>query len=341
MPRPTTAELVPGQSLREAFVLTGLKLAPFRNKPGHYLDLRLADRLGELPGRLWEGAEAVAASVTVGTVVMVEARVDEYKGEKQLVVDRLRPAHPDEFNYADLVRVATRPQAEMLEELDAALAEIENPHLSALLARIFHDRDLRHRFAHAPAAERLHHACVGGLLQHTLSVVAVCRQAALVHPELDRDLLLAGALLHDFGKVWELTGELAFQYTDTGRFCGHLVLTDRFVTRQIERLEDFPPRLADLLTHLLLSHHGRLEWGAPIRPALPEALALHFADNLDAKLQIAADFMASPDARDGDWTKRHWELETRLYLGPSATDPGPDSAAPEAASEGALPGLGG
>lgn len=314
MPKTMIAELTPGQAVQEAFVLTSLKLAPFRNKPGQYLDLRLSDRSGEIPARLWDRAEETAASLETGTVVLVEARVDEYKGEKQLVLTSLRPAEPGEYEHADFVRVASRPREEMIEELDRILEEVTNPHLQGLLRQIFQESDFGDRFALAPGAERLHHACVGGLLQHTLSVAAICRQAVEVHPELDRDLLLAGALLHDVGKVWELGGELAYSYTDAGRFFGHVVLTDRFVTRQIDQREDFPPSLADRLTHMLLSHHGQLDWGAPIRPALPEAMALHYADNLDAKLQIAADFLAGA-GREGHWTTWNHRLETRLYLG--------------------------
>jgi 3'-5' exoribonuclease len=311
------ADLIPGNAVTAPFVVTAIKLAAFRNKPGQYLDLRLADKTGDLPARMWDGAEEAAAGLEPGTIVMVEGRVDEYKGEKQLVLTHLRRALPEDYEYADFVRVAARPLEEMTAELDRVLASVENPHLRLLLGQIFGEGDFRARFLLAPAAERLHHACVGGLLQHTLSVAAICAEAVQVHPELDRDLLLAGALLHDVGKVWELGGELTYTYTDAGRLFGHIVLTDRFVTRQIEQVEDFPPRLGDLLTHVLLSHHGQLDWGAPIRPALPEAMALHYADNLDAKLQIAADFINSPEAQEGGhWTKRHWQLETRFYLGP-------------------------
>lgn len=336
MPRPTIAELIPGQTVQEAFVLTSFKLAPFKNKPGQYLDLRLVDRTGELAARMWDGAEKAAESLETGTVVMVEARVDEYRGEKQLVLTSLRAAEPGEYDRADFVRVASRPVAEMLEELDQTIAEVADPHLQGLLRQVFQESDFRDRFPYAPGAARLHHACVGGLLQHTLSVAAICRRAVEIHPEMDRDLLVSGALLHDVGKVWELGGELAYAYTDAGRFFGHVVLTDRFVTREIAEREGFPPRLADRLTHMLLSHHGELQWGAPIRPALPEAMALHYADNLDAKLQIAADFVNTA-GREGNWTTWNDRLETRLYLGLS--DPEPEEEPEEESESDTLPGF--
>ncbi len=316
------ADLMPGQAVSDCFAVTGAKLAPFRNKPGQYLDLRLADRSGEIPARMWDGAEEAAEGLRAGLVVAVEGRVDEYRGEKQLVLSSLRPAQPEEYDHADFVRVASRPLAEMAAELDEAIEQVTNPHLAGLLHAIFDNPDFRARFFHAPGAQHLHHACVGGLLQHTLAVAAVCRQAAALHPELDRDLLLTGALLHDVGKLWELTGDLAYVHTDMGRLLGHVVLTDRFVLSRIAAQEDFPARLAMVLTHMLLSHHGQLDWGAPVRPATAEAIALHYADNLDAKLQIAEDFMHSPGVREGDWTRWHRGLDTRLYLGPSEAEIG-------------------
>lgn len=322
MPKIMIAELAPGQTVSDCFAVTGVKLAPFRNKPGQYLDLRLADRSGEIPARIWEQAEQVAEGLRVGLVVAVEGRVEEYKGEKQLVLSNLRPAQPEEYEQADFVRVASRPLGEMAAELDAIIEQVENPHLAGLLGAIFSDSEFRARFLHAPGAQHLHHACVGGLLQHTLAVAAVCRQAAALHPELNRDLLLTGALLHDVGKLWELTGDLAYVHTDMGRLLGHVVLTDRFVLSQIAAQEDFPAHLAMLLTHMLLSHHGQLDWGAPVRPATAEAIALHYADNLDAKLQMAADFMHSPGVREGDWSRWHRGLDTRLYLGPREAETG-------------------
>lgn len=322
MPKTMIADLTPGQNVCACFAVTGVKLAPFRNKPGQYLDLRLADRTGEISARMWDRAEEVAEGLRSGLVVVVEGRVDEYKGEKQLVLVNLRPAQPEEYEHADFVRMASRPLAEMEVELDEVIELVENPHLAGLLRAIFNDSEFRARFLHAPGAQHLHHACVGGLLQHTLAVAAVCRQAAALHPEIDRDLLLTGALLHDVGKLWELTGDLAYVHTDVGRLLGHVVLTDRFVLSRIAAQEDFPPRLAMLLTHMLLSHHGQLDWGAPVRPATAEAIALHYADNLDAKLQIAEDFMHSPGVREGDWTRWHRGLDTRLYLGSPEAESG-------------------
>ena len=318
MPKTMIADLVPGGTVTDAFVVTSLKLAPFRNKPGQYLDLRLADRTGEIPARMWDRAEETAEDLAPGTVVIVEARVDEYKGEKQLVLTDLRPAAPEEYQPGDFVRVASRPLEEMVEELRTVISSLENAHLGLLLEAIFGDEEFLHRFVQAPGARYYHHACVGGLLQHTLAVTALCRQAAELHPELDRDLLLAGALLHDLGKIFELQGELNIEFSDAGYFFGHVVLTDRFVTERIAALPDFPPRLAELLTHILLSHHGQRDWGAPVTPVIAEAFALHHADNLDAKVQMVTDYREHPEVERGNWSRWHRGLDTRLYLGPTS-----------------------
>lgn len=161
----------------------------------------------------------------------------------------------------------------------------------------------------------MHHAYRGGLLEHTLAVASLCREAVRLHPDLDYDLLITGALLHDVGKVFELRGEYAFDYTDEGRFCGHLVLTDRFVTAKMAQVREFPATLGQLLTHLLLSHHGELQYGAPVRPKMAEALALHYADNLDAKIQTFADYRESAESGPGPWSPYHHALEAQLYLG--------------------------
>lgn len=297
------------------FVLAEMRLCPFRNKPGQYLDLRLADRTGAITARLWEGAEEAAPALAVGQVVMVEGRVDEYRGSPQLVITALRLAEPGEYEAGDLVRESARSREEMEAELGEMVASVSTEPLRALLKAVFGDEEFRARFATAPGAARLHHAYRGGLLEHTLAVASLCREAVRLHPDLDYDLLITGALLHDVGKVFELRGEYAFDYTDEGRFCGHLVLTDRFVTARLAQVPEFPETLRQLLTHLLLSHHGELQYGAPVRPKIAEALALHYADNLDAKIQTFADYRESAESGPGPWSPYHHALEAQLYLG--------------------------
>lgn len=316
MAKTMISQLEAGEELAAPFMVLSFRLAAFRSKPGQFLDLRLGDASGEIPAKMWDRAEATAQALAPGAVVWCEGRVEEYKGARQLVLGEVRPLEAGEYELSDFVRCSARPREEMLEELGAALEEIRSPHLRGLLEDIFGDEEFRARFAEAPGAAKLHHAYVGGLLEHTLAVVELCKTAAATHPGLNRDLLLAGALLHDVGKLAELGGVGAYDYTDAGRLAGHVVLTDRFVQAAIARREGFPPRLALFLTHMLLSHHGELEWGAPVKPKLPEALALHYADNLDAKVRICEDFRESAEAGQGEWSDYHRSLERNLYLGP-------------------------
>ncbi|HEY3397998.1 MAG TPA: HD domain-containing protein [Armatimonadota bacterium] len=318
-------DLVAGEGVETTFAVGEFKLLPFKNKPGHFLDLRLLDRSGEVTGRVWDDAEELAAGLAVGQIVWVRGRVEEYKGARQLVVNDLQPAAPEEYDFADFVRCASRPVEEMLAELDELIASVETPPLRELLELVFADEEFRAQFSVAPGAARLHHACRGGLLEHSLSVAALCEQAARRHPELHRDLLLTGALLHDIGKVQELQGELAYEYSEAGRFCGHIVLGDRLVMEKVAQCEGFPLQLRQLLTHLLLSHHGELQYGAPVRPKIAEALALHYADNLDAKLQIFEDYRHSAESGTGDWSPYHHSLEAQVYMGKVA----PEGAAAE------------
>jgi 3'-5' exoribonuclease len=313
--RQRVAQLEAGEPVRGPFVVASLQLRPFRNREGQYLDLRLSDSTGEVVGRMWEGAEEAAACVTPGRVCLVEGRVEEYRGQLQVVVGTLRPCEEDEYEAADFVRCASRPVEEMVAELFERIEEVGDPHLRALLDSIFAEEEFLERFVRAPGASRLHHACRGGLLEHTLSVVRLALEAARSHPGLHRDLLLTGALLHDLGKVFELEGETHFTYSTAGRFCGHIVLNDRFVTRRLEAIPGFPEDMAYLLTHMLLSHHGALEWGAPVKPKTPEAWALHYADNLDAKVQIVEDIRAQHSEGEALWSDWQRFLEGEVYLG--------------------------
>lgn len=314
-------DLAAGEDVNAPFVVRSVRLVPFRNKPGKYLDLLLADRTGEMAGRMWEGAEEAAEGLSPGDLVYMKGRVDEYRGVLQIVVGQMQVCEADEYDLADFVPCSERSREEMIDELLTVIEEIENPPLHALLEEIFGDAEFLERFAICPGAARLHHAYLSGLLEHTLSVVSLCQQAATRHPQLNRDLLLTAALLHDLGKVFELTATTHFDYTEEGRFCGHIVLTDRYVVGKITQVPDFPPKLRNLLTHIILSHHGELEYGAPVKPKVAEALALHFADNLDAKVQIFEDYRKSVDVGPGEWSDYHRILEARLYLGATEEEP--------------------
>ena len=319
MAKQMVSELEANERVTGVFVVKEKNLLPFRKKSGHYLNVILADRSGEIPGRVWDNAEQVAALFGIGDVVSVRGQVEEYQGQRQVIIQQLQPADPSQYDKADFVKTSPRPPAEMLQQLHDDIETIQEPHLQAVVQAIFGDEEIRARFAQAPGAKAMHHAYVGGLLEHTLNVVELVETAAELHPELNRDLLVAAALLHDLGKIYELDGEMVLDYTNQGRLVGHVVITDRIVGRYVAQLPEFPSDLADLLCHMLLSHHGEREWGAPIEPAIPEAIALHYADNLDARVAGYEAFREERRDQEGQWAF-HKIYERSIFLGP--TTPG-------------------
>ena len=320
MSKPLISELSVGDKVSAPFVVTDISLAPFRSKPGSYLNLTLKDRSGEITARMWDNAEQAAGALQPGQVVKVAGQVEEYQGAPQVIVRAIRPCQPDEYDPADFVTTGPRSPEEMVEQLQANIAEVDNTHLRKLLEAVFGDEELLARFSSSPGGKSLHHAYRGGLLDHTLNVVELVKKASDLYPGLDRDLLITAGLLHDLGKIYELEGELSYEYSDEGRFLGHVVLTDRLLTDIIAQLPDFPEHLANILTHTVLSHHGQREWGAPILPATPEACALHYADNLDARVQGFQQIIDRERDQPGRWSRYHPYFERSIFVGPAEAD---------------------
>lgn len=328
MAKQMIAELEPNERVASFFVATEKSLLPFKNRAGSYLALTLADRTGTLAARAWDGAEELASRFNAGAVVYVEGRVEEYKGKLQMIVENIEPAGAGQYDRADLLESTKRDMGELLGRLLAFVAEVRDPHLRQLLELFFGDDALLRAFSEAPGAKALHHSHVGGLLEHTVAVVTILMTVHELHPELNRDLLIAGGLLHDLGKLQELAMGAAIEYTDRGRLLGHIVLTDRAVRQRIAQIPGFPQELDDQLNHILLSHHGQKEYGAPIVPMTPEACALHYADNLDAHVQYFQRAVERGQASGNSWTEYQKLFDRYLYIGPreneGPADPGAD-----------------
>ncbi len=324
------AKLEVGERVQGTYAARNKSLASFRSKPGQYLSLTLADATGEIPARMWDNAEEAAALFEGGDAITVRGVIEEYRGQKQMVIEKLKLAEAEELEGAELLPSSNRDLAALRERLLEAIESIREPHLRALVEAFFGDEEFMGRFCRAPGAKSLHHSHIGGLLEHTVGVVEVLETVARVHPELDRDLLIAGALLHDLGKVRELECGASIEYTDQGRLVGHTVLTDRMVSRAIADIEGFPQELADRLTHVLLSHHGQREYGAPVLPMTAEACALHYADNLDAHVQYFNQVIADGRSTGSRWSDYQRLFERYIYVGSSTEAPGsqlpPESA---------------
>lgn len=313
--------LRPGKRVLSFFALRRKQREPFRDRTrGEFLTLILADRTGEILARVWENVPTVDRQIEAGQVVKVLGRVEDYLDRWQVIVEKIRPARKGEYDLADMIPATERDVGQMLEELRAAIAEVENPHLRQLLQAFFDDPDFVARFSRAPAARRIHHACLGGLLEHTMEVLSLCRHLMTLYPQIHRDLLLTGALLHDIGKIHEYHYETAIDYSDEGRLVGHVVMSLQMVDRVLAGMPEFPTDLALRLRHMIISHHGRHKWGAPRRPQTLEAAALHYVENLSAQVNRFQRLIATRRDHTRPWTEYDALLGRYLYAGRGEED---------------------
>jgi len=310
-------DLREGDRVLSFFLVKHKQLEYFRDRTkGQFLTLSLGDKTGQILARVWEKAPQLAETFEEGDVVKVLGKVEEYLGRLQVIVARLRPAKEDEYELEDFLPHTERDIAEMLTTVRDAIAAVENPYLRALLDSFFADEEFVAAFSRAPAARRIHHAYLGGLLEHTVEVIALCQTVLTLYPQINRDLLITGALLHDVGKIKEFTYQRDIDYTDEGRLLGHVVLSERMITERMADIPDFPPELALRLRHLVVSHHGRYEWGSPRRPKTLEACALHYIENLDAQVNRFAQIIAARRDKTKPWTEYDTLLKRYLYAGP-------------------------
>jgi 3'-5' exoribonuclease len=286
-------DLKVGDDVHEVFCVARLERREGRS--GAFLRLTLADRSGNLPGIAWDDVERLLEVLVEGGYARIRGRLDTYKGGPQIrveaaetVVERLDPT--------DFLLRGPVPGEESVARLRGLVATMRDSDLRRLVLAFLDDRAFARAFAEAPAAKTNHHAYVGGLAEHTLSVMRLCERAAHHYEGLDRDLLLAGAFFHDIGKVRELAVEPGFPYTEEGALLGHIALGYALVRERIAALGGFPEVRSTDLGHLILSHQGELEWGSPVQPQTIEALVLHYLDNLDSKVATARAHMAGVES---------------------------------------------
>lgn len=310
------SDLKPGDRVTSYFLVRQKQLEPFRDQTkGEFLTLLLADRTGQILARVWENALAIAELIAVGDVVKVAGDVEAYQGRTQFIVHRLRRAAGDEVNLADFRPATARDIEQMQAELQAAVARVSDPHLAALLRYFYDDADFAAQLAQAPASRRLHHAYVGGWLEHLTQVLSLAETALALHPQINADLLRTGALLLSAGKLRELTWARDIDYTDSGRLLGHVVLADEEVSRALATMPDFPAGLALRVRHMLVSYRGRYEWGAPRQPMTLEAIALHHIDNLNTQISRFRDVLSARRDPSQAWTGYNRLLGRYLYAG--------------------------
>jgi 3'-5' exoribonuclease len=272
----------------------------------------LADNTGTIAGILFDAPSLISDALVVGGGVEVTGRIGEFKDQLQVSLERIVPVVLESLT--EFLPSAKRPAAEMLAELDALLADVRNTYLSRLLSSLLDDIALRQRFITAPASKVNHHACVGGLLEHTLSVTRLVLTACDLYPSLDHDLAVTVALLHDIGKVRSYD-PMTFAFTDEGALWSHLYIGAAMVEQSIADNPGFPTELKLRVVHAILAHHGKLEHGSPVLPMTIEAIVLHYADNLDGDARGAIDHLQRDDANEGAFTDRSLMHDTKLYRG--------------------------
>ncbi len=282
---------------------------------GHYLRMNIVDRTGSIEARAWEDAEMIEAWLQDAAVVKLEGEVEKYQDHLQVRVLQVRLAEGDESDHADMLASTQRDVEAMLQEIDECIEATEDKNLKLLLHHFFGEASFRQAFASAPAARRIHHAYLGGLLEHTYEILQLSRPLLELYPDIERDLLVAGILLHDVGKLREFQWEMDIEYSDEGRLLGHVVPGAEMVATAARTIEEFPEELSIRLQHMILSHHGRYEWGSPRRPKTLEAVALHHLENLDGQVNRFHLLMVAARQHGRSWTRYDHMLGRSLYAG--------------------------
>ncbi|MFA0752612.1 MAG: hypothetical protein IMHGJWDQ_000366 [Candidatus Fervidibacter sp.] len=301
---------------------------PYRNRPGYYLALLLKDRTGIVDGRIWEEAERIDHEIAERDVVRVRGLVELYQQYPQVRIAHIEKVPEGEYDWSDLVPRTEKDVEALWGRVRAAIDHIRNPYLRALLKSFFDEPEFAEAFKNAPASLYLHHNWVGGLIEHVCTVLDLAEALCQHYPELDRELLITGVLLHDVGKVREYEWQADIDRTDEGRLLGHLILGDEMVAERIKRIPDFPQELAMRVRHMLISHHGVGEWGSPRPPMTLEAAALHFLEFADAQLRKFATVLKERREPDSAWTAYERTLGRRLFVGYQVPTPTPIAETP-------------
>jgi 3'-5' exoribonuclease len=302
------SDLKPNQVFTATF-LVHVKDVRQKKSGEPYLSLLLGDRTGDLDAKMWDNVAEVIDTFKRDDFVKVKGLLQIFQNRPQLTIHKIAPVQDDEVDFADYFPASERDPMEMFAELRGIVAEMQNPHLRALLDSFLDDQPFARLYRTAPAAKHVHHAYLGGLIEHVLSVCHLCRMAATHYSYVDVDLLLTGAVLHDIGKVAELTYARSFGYSSEGQLLGHIIIGLRLLHDKLQRFPEFPAKLRVLVEHMLVSHHGELEYGSPKVPLFPEALLLHHLDNLDSKMECMRGMVAKDRHVDGCWTAYSPSLE--------------------------------
>jgi 3'-5' exoribonuclease len=298
------------QVITSSFVVVSKQAKP--KKSGElYLALTLGDRTGHLDAKMWDNVNDHINIFDQDDFVKVRGLLNKFNGRFQLTVHKLRSMQDSEVDFDDYLPRTTKDIPTLWRTLGEFVDSFRDPHLKALIKAFMNDAQIETAYKNAPAAKTLHHACIGGLLDHVVSLFQLCDLACRNYPEMiNRDLLLTGAFLHDIGKIHELSFARSFTYTTRGQLLGHMIIELEMLHDKIAQVPGFPDEYKTLIEHLIISHHGKYEFGSPKMPMFPEALMLHYLDDLDSKIEsMRTQFLKEPEA---DWTTYNPSLERPL-----------------------------
>ncbi|MBE0660728.1 MAG: HD domain-containing protein [Bryobacteraceae bacterium] len=334
MKSPNIADLEPRQQITGLFLVQSKEVR--QKKTGEpYLSMQLIDRTGDIDAKMWDGVAEIMESFSRDDFVRVKGETQLYQNRLQLTVHRIQKVDEREVDLADFLPASKQDPELMMAELLGYVGEMKNPHIKALMEAILGDAKICAQYKKAPAAKTIHHAWLGGLLEHVISLARLARLTAAHYTNIDPDLMMAGVILHDIGKVDELHYERSFGYSSEGQLLGHMQIALRMISEKVAGLPGFPVKLRNLLEHLVISHHGQLEFGSPKLPSFPEALLLHHLDNMDSKMEAMRAAIEKERAMPGEWTGFVYALDRQVldkdkYLTPPAA-PKPAAQAKPAA----------
>jgi 3'-5' exoribonuclease len=330
MKSPYINELEPNQVVTGTFLVSHKDVR--QKKSGEpYLSLTLSDRTGDLDAKMWDNAADAIPTFERDNFVRVKGMVLVFQNRPQLTIHKIQPVADSEIEASDYFPVSKRDRGEMFREVEGWIAGMSNPHLKALLEAIFADEKIALAYRTAPAAKSVHHNWIGGLIEHVLSLCRLAKFAAEHYAAIDFDLLLSGVLLHDLGKIHELSYARSFAYTTEGQLLGHIAIGLRTVDEKIGSIPDFPAPLRDLLLQMIVSHHGQLDYGSPKVPLFPETLLLHLLDNMDSKMECMRALIEKDQAVEGVWTGYSSALERSALKKRKFLEPAPKTGAGAAA----------
>jgi 3'-5' exoribonuclease len=311
-------QLTDGETIEEVFLATDKLLKP--NKNGNlFLQVELRDRAGVITARLWNATESQFRSFETGDFLFIKGKVQLFQGSLQVILNQFQKADPQSVELGDFLPHTPHDVTKLLERFRQVMMKVGNPHLRALAECYLIDGDFMRDLCRAPAGVRVHHAYIGGLLEHLVTMLDLADRVLPLYPDVDRDLVILGVLLHDSGKIRELSFERAFGYTDEGQLLGHIAIGVSMMHQKLAQVADltgqpFPRELLWRLEHMILSHHGTLEHGSSRVPMTPEAVALHAIDTLDTRIHICVREIRD-DRGSGSWTTYNQALQRRLYKG--------------------------